>query len=141
MSLRNAVSATSGNLNTLVAGSVQAGNAVFMGQAWRKVLGLSALVSVTAATSTLTLAAKWQVSVDNSTWLDVANGSQNAAAVVLATGTASIVTKVIPAPDTVYGYPFARIAIVTGVATAGASDLFAISYSYRQLTGAEGASA
>lgn len=141
MSLRNAVSATAGNLNTLVAGSVQAGTAIFLGRAWRKVAGLSALVSVTAATSTLTLAAKWQVSVDNSTWLDVANGTQNAASVVLATGTTTIVTKVLPAPDVVYGYPFARVAIVTGVATAGASDLYAMSYSYRQLTGAEGASA
>lgn len=141
MALRNAVSATSGNLNTLVAGSVQAGTAIFLGQSWRKVAGLSALVSVTAATATLTLAAKWQVSVDGSTWLDIANGSQNAAAVVLATGTAGIVTKIVPAPDSIYGYPFARVAIVTGVATAGASDLYAMSYSYRQLTGAEGASA
>jgi len=141
MALRNAVAATSGNLNTLIAGSVQAGTAIFMGQSWRKVLGLSALVSVTAATSTLTLAAKWQVSVDNSTWLDVANGTQNAASVVLATGTAAIVTKVIPAPDVVYGYPYARVAVVTGVTTAAAGDLYAMSYSYRQLTGAEGASA
>lgn len=141
MSLRNAVGATSGNYNTLVAGTVTGGSAVFLGQSWRKVAGLSALVSVTAATSTLTFAAKWQVSVDGSTWLDIANGSQNAAAVVLATGTAAIVTKVIPAPDSVYGYPYARVAVVNAVATGAAGDLYAMSYSYRQLSGAEGASA
>lgn len=141
MSLRQAVGASSGNINGNVAGTVVGGTSVFMGQAWRKVMGLSALVSVTAATSTLTFSAKWQVSNDNSTWLDIANGSQNAAAVVLATGTTTIVTKVIPAPDSVYGYAFARVAISNGVATGGSSDLYAMSYNYRQLTGAEGASA
>jgi hypothetical protein len=141
MSLRNAVAASSGNLNGITTSQIQGGTAVFMGQAWRKVSGLSALVSLTAATSTITLGTKWQVSVDNSTWLDVANGTQNAAAVVFATGTAAIVTKVVPAPDVVYGYPYARIAIVVGVTTGATGDLYSISYSYRQLTGAEGASA
>lgn len=141
MALRNAVGATSGNLNTLVAGTSTPGSSVFLGQSWRKVAGLSATVSVTAATSTITLATKWQVSTDNVNFTDVVNGTQNAATVVLATGTAAIVTRVIPAPDVVYGFPYARIAVVNGVVTGAAGDLYAISYNYRQLSGAEGASA
>lgn len=134
MTVRNNVSSSSGNLDTLVSGSVQAGNAIFMGNIAPKLKSLSAKVAVTAATSTITLAAKWQVSNDNSTWVDVAHEPQNPAAVVLATGTAAIVTKVIPAPEAVYGWMWARVAIVTGVTTAGATDLFAIGYNYRQVT-------
>lgn len=132
---------SSGNINTNVAGTVVGGNAIFLGNSYKKVAALSALVAVTAATATLTFSAKWQVSNDGSTWVDLANGTQNAAAVVLTTGTAAIVTKVIPAPDAIYGWQFARIAISNGVATGAAGDLYALGYCYRQLTGAEGASA
>ncbi len=141
MSLRKAVGSTSGNLNTITTSQIQAGATVFMGESWRKVASLSANVSLTPATSTITLGTKWQVSNDNVNWFDVANGTQNAAAVVFGTGTTTIVQKIVPAPDTVYGYPYARIAIVVGVTTGAVGDLYAISYNYRQLTGAEGASA
>ncbi len=139
MSIRNAVSASSGNLNGI--STVKNGSTVFLGQSWRKVAGLSALVSLTAATSTITLGTKWQVSNDNVTFYDVTNGTQNAAAVVFATGTAAIVTKVVEAPPSVYGYAYARIVVVVGVTTGAVGDLYSISYNYRQLSGAEGASA
>ncbi len=123
------------NLDTLVAGSVVGGNAVELGDnARQKARSLSALVVVDAETNTITVAAKWQVSNDGATWVDVANGSQNAASVVLATGTAgadALVTRMIPAPESIYGWRKARLALVTGVATGAATDTYAISYCYR----------
>lgn len=141
MSLRQAVASSNGNFNAQPAGTVIAGSSIFLGQSWRKVSGLSSLVTLTAATATLTMATKWQASNDGVTWYDIANGSQNAAAVAVTTGTSAAVVKVIPAPDSVYGYAFARLAVVSGVATGAAGDLYVVSYNYRQLTGAEGASA
>jgi len=137
MTVRYNVAATSGNLNGITSGNIQAGTAIFMGNIVPKVKSLSSLVSVTAATSTITLAAKWQVSNDNSTWVDLAHEPQNPAAVVLATGTTTIVTKVIPAPEAVYGWQWARIAVVVGVTTGASADLFAIGYSYRQVIGGD----
>ncbi len=139
MGLRYNVSGVSGNANTLVAGSVIAGNSVFMGANFRKVRDLIALVSFTAATSTLTATGKWQGSNDNSTWVDLA-GANNSANVTFTTGTAAIVTKSLDAPLGVYGWKYARFVFVTGVATGAAGDLYSIAYSYRQLTGAEGVS-
>jgi hypothetical protein len=139
MGLRYNVSAVSGNANTLIAGSVIAGNAVFMGQNFRKVASLVAIVSFTAATSTLTATGKWQGSNDNATWIDLA-GSNAAANVTFATGTAAIVTKGIDAPLGAYGWKYVRFCLVVGVATGNVGDLYSIGYSYRQLTGAEGMS-
>lgn len=135
MPLRYNAHASSGTLDTLVAGTTTGGTAVAIGDNTRqKVRALSALVTVDAETNTITISAKWQVSNDNSTWVDVANGSQNAAAVVLATGTGgadAAVTRVIPAPDSVYGWRYARVAVVNGVVTGNAVDTYAMSYSYR----------
>src|SRR6185312_1951752 len=137
MAIRYNVNGVSGNANTLVSGSVIPGNAVFNGNNFQKVDRLTALVSVTAATSTITFTGKWQVSSDNSTWVDIVGGN-NAANVTFATGTATIVTKALDAPQGAYGWKYARFVLVTGVTTGGASDLYSIAYSYRQLTGAEG---
>lgn len=139
MPIRGFVSPTSGNLNTLVSGSVVTGAAIFLGRTNRKVVSLSARVQLTAATSTLTIATKWQVSVDGTNFVDITNGPQNAASVVVTTGTAAIVTKIIPPPDAIYGYPYARLALVTGVTTGAAGDLYVIDYAYRQLTASDNA--
>ncbi len=122
--------AKSGNLNTLVATTVTAGNKVDTTRIARG--SLSALVTVKAETDTLTITAKWQVSNDASTWVDVALPN-NAANVALATGTSGIdaaVTRAIMAPDAVYGWHYCRIAIVNGVATGAAADTYALSYCY-----------
>ena len=137
MALRYNVSGVSGNANTLVAGSVIAGNAIFCGSNYQKVSNLSALVSVTAATSTITFTGQWQVSNDNSTWVRSAYAN-NAAYVTIATGTAAIVTTAFDADDSVYGWRYVRFVLITGVATGAAGDLYSIAYGYRQLTGAEG---
>lgn len=135
MPLRYNAHAVSGNADTLVLGSVIAGSAVDTGDnARQKIRNLSALVTVDAETSTLTFTAKWQVSNDGLTWVDVANGSQNAAGVALATGTGgadAAVSKAIPAPESVYGWRKVRIALVTGGTTGAAVDTYAMSYSYR----------
>lgn len=143
MSLRTSVHSSTGTLNGVVAGSTTGMSTVFLGQSYKKVAHLSALVVVDVETNTMTLSAKWQVSNDASTWYDVANGSQNAAAVVLGTGTGgddASITKVIPvSSDSIYGWKFARLALVNGVADGNTADTYTVSYSYRQLTGAEAA--
>jgi hypothetical protein len=129
-------SLTSGNADTLVAGSSINGASLFLGVDAEKVKNLSATLNLDIETTSLTLAAKWQVSNDASTWYDLAHGSQNAAAVVLGTGTGgadAAITKAIPAPSAVYGYRFARIALVTAGATGAATDTYAIGYSYNQV--------
>jgi hypothetical protein len=135
MTIRYNQKSSSGNANTLVAGSAVNGTGLELGDnTRRKVHALSALVTVLAETNTFTWSGKWQVSNDNSTFVDLANGPQNAAAVVLATGTAGAdvaVSKSIPAPDAVYGWRYARFVLVTGVATGAAADTYAMGYCFR----------
>jgi hypothetical protein len=73
------------------------------------------------------------VSNDGTTWIEC-RPAQNPAWVALSTGTASATGDIsIDAPMAVYGWRFARCSIFVGVTTGGSSDLYAISYSYRQL--------
>lgn len=142
MTLRYNDLAKSGNFNTITAGNAVAMNAINIGDTPRlKLRGLSAKVNALAETNTLTLAAKWQVSNDNTNWFDLANGSQNAAGVVLATGTGGAdvaIDKIIPAPDAIYGWRWARLAIVVGVTTGAVGDTYAVGYCYRTTRGREG---
>lgn len=135
MTLRYNAHLSSGDFNGILAGSEKTGNAVDVGDGQRqKIRGLSALVIALADTNTMTVTAKWEVSNDGSTWLDLANEPQNPAGVAIATGTAgadTAVTKVIPAPEAVYGWRKARLALVVGVATGAAGDTWSIGYSYR----------
>jgi hypothetical protein len=131
------VSGVSGNANTLISGSVIAGNAIFMGGNFQKVDELVALVSVTAATSTITFTGKWQGSNDNATWVDSV-GANNAANVALATGTATIVTRALDLPYGAYSWRYVRFALVVGVTTGAVGDLYSIAYNYKQLSGADG---
>lgn len=118
------------NINGAVADTITGGPTLLMS----KVTGgtLSALVTVDAETSTLTMAAVWQVSNDATTWVNAL--VENAAAeVVLATGTAgadAAVTRVITAPNTVYGWRYARLSIRNGVATGTTNDTYSIGYCY-----------
>lgn len=134
MTLRYNAHASSGTFDGVTAGTV-GGTAVNMGDnARQKVRNLSALVVVDCETDTMTMTGKWQVSNDGSTWVDVAHGTQNAAGVVFATGTAGAdasVTKCFQAPDAVYGWRKARFAITNAVAAGSTSDTYSISYSYR----------
>ena len=135
MPLRYAAHSLTGDLNGNTAGTTEGATSVLMGDnARQKVRNLSALVTVDAETDTITVAGKWQVSNDNSTWVDVAHGTQNAAAVTLATGTAGAdtpVTRAYQAPDAVYGWRYCRFALVNGVATGASADTYTVSYCYR----------
>jgi hypothetical protein len=93
---------------------------------------LSALVTLAITTSSLAVSAKWQVSSNGSTWVDAANAPQNPAAVALATGTGSIVTttKSVPAPDSVYGFLYARCVLTTSGASGGGAGVDEASISY-----------
>lgn len=95
---------------------------------------LSANVYAKATVNNLTLTAKWQVSDDNSTFRDC-KLPNNAANVVMVTGTGSAVTDTLclEAPACVYGKRYARLIVVSGAASGSGlgSDEANVSYNYR----------
>jgi hypothetical protein len=96
---------------------------------------LAAHVSVNARTSTTTIAAVWEVSDDNSTFIPC-RLTNNPASVVLVTGSGSDVALecTIDAPSAVYAKLYARLRLVTGTGTAdGTNDKGAIKYYYREV--------
>lgn len=120
-----------GNLDTNVAGTFEGANTLSMNRVVP--MSLSAHCLVDAETSALTMTLNWQVSVDGTTWLDIAHQPQNPAGVAFATGTGGAdpsVTKVIPAPPSVYAYPYCRAGITNAGATGAATDTYEIGYSY-----------
>ncbi len=128
---KTGVGSTTGNLDSVASGTT-VGMATLNNKQVRPGT-LSATYVVDAETSTLTMAAKWQGSADGSTWVDFANSTSNAAAVVLATGTAgadATVTKAVPAPEAVAGFQFVRATIVVGGTTGTTSDTYTVSYNY-----------
>lgn len=133
MALRLNTVVSSGNLNGQAAGATVAGTgSIETGDSARqKIKSLCAQVTATANTASLTVAVKWQVSNDRTTWIDASNGPQNAASVPFTTGTSAAKTQLISAPDAVYGARYCRAVLVTGGATGAASDLWSIGYSYR----------
>jgi hypothetical protein len=88
---------------------------------------LGAHVVATAATSTITLTAVWEVSDDATTWDRVLDA---AASVLFATGTVSAVTGQVSAPNAVNSKRYARCSCLVGVTTGGASDHFVVRYDY-----------
>lgn len=134
--IRYNLHAVTGTLTGLAPGSQANGTALFIGQSERRVDDLSAHLTVLAETNTLTITAKWQGSNDRSTWIDLANGSQNASGVALATGTAGAdasVTRSFGAPNAAYAHQFVRCSLVVGVVTGTDNDTYSVGYSYRQL--------
>lgn len=125
-----ASTATTGTLDTLVAGTQTSGGTVNMSQVqWGS---LCARIIVDVETNTLTLYGDWQVSDDASTWSDVAP-MNNAANVVIGTGTGGAdasITKVLEAPQCVYSFRYARLALRNGVVTGNAADTYSVVYHY-----------
>lgn len=122
----------SGNLNTVTAGTATAMNAVLMNDVMYGTL--SARIALTAATNTITLAMRWEVSDDNSTWESCLLEGQDVTAaltdIVLTTGTAAIKTFHAAAPRAAYGKRYCRVSIVVGVTTGAAGDLYDVKYDY-----------
>ena len=129
-----------GTADGITAGLTVSGASLHLGTSYKTVKDLSAVVVVDAETDTLTLTPRWEVSNDESTWWIVTHGSNNAAAVAIATGTGSAdasVSRVIPAPDAIEGYQFARLSLIVGATDGNTADTYEIGYSYRRVTGAE----
>jgi hypothetical protein len=119
-----------GNLDTIGTGVTTGGPTLLMDFVEKGTLSARCVVDI--ETSTFTMAAKWQVSADASTWEDVAPVN-NAANVVLGTGSGgadAAITKHIDAPLAVYGARYARIALVAGGTTGAAVDTYDLSYSF-----------
>lgn len=121
-----------GTFNTITATSVVSMGTVNMLNVTPGTLACE--IALDGETDTITLTPKWQVSRDaGSTWIDVAPTPENGAYTAQVTGTAgadATVTRVIPAPDGVYGYPLARVGVLVGVVTGAAVDTYAASYSW-----------
>ena len=114
---KSGVNSTSGNLDTVTAGTITGiGNGVAMAQVRPGTLSAKFVVDI--ETNTFTMAAAWQVSDDGTTWVNMCHASQNPAGVILGTGTAGAdasITRVVPAPDAASGHRFVRAAVVAGV--------------------------
>lgn len=130
----------SGGSGTLTAapsaGTTTAGTAIATANLDRETV--SCLFNVLAETSTLTLTAKFQVSLDNATWYDLAGDAQNPANVVLATGTGgadTATTRVLPLPPAALGWNYVRAAVVNGVATGAVGDTYAFTWQCRKFSG------
>jgi len=104
-------------LNTLVAASVVTGNTLTCGTLAPG--SVSALVTATIVTGSLTVTPKWQASEDGTNFYDL---SIVALPAISATG-----SRFVPLPDGSWRY--VRLALTTAGATGGASDFYAISYS------------
>lgn len=134
---KNNISATSGDLTAgPAAGTLTPGATLNMVAARVDPVTLSARVVVDAETNTITLAAVWEVSRDGVTWVRCSPATNNAAEVVLATGTAGAdasVTRQIPAPPMVAAFRYCRCSILNGVTTGAAADTWAISYDYKEI--------
>ncbi|HVJ19909.1 MAG TPA: hypothetical protein VM686_31055 [Polyangiaceae bacterium] len=128
--LRFNTNVVTGSLNGVSNASVT-GNSNFMGTSFLKIDHLSAYLIVTAATSSVVVKPYWQVSNDNSTFKTVQNDPNCILQLGIATG-AENVTEVLPAPECVKGYKYARCMLAVSGATGLTADLYSIGYSYRQ---------
>lgn len=129
------VPASTGNLDTIAAGTSVGGTAIQTNEVATGTL--SCLFTVDAETDTLTITCHWQVSNDNSTWYDI-KPSNGAAYVAQATGTAgadAAVDVVLEAPRGVLGWKWVRPAVKVGVATGTVNDTYSMSSFYRRFNG------
>lgn len=126
------IAAVTGNLNTVVAGTSTSAAGLVMRTGRYEPGSLSCEFALLAETNTITLEGRWEVSDDNSTWVDMP--VQNAEAVtVLGTGTAgadSTVTKSLPAPRAAEGYKYVRPVVVNRVVTGASVDTYSMTIRY-----------
>jgi hypothetical protein len=128
------VKETSGNLDTLVAGTITGGKTIDM--QFVTASTLSAYFLVEAETDTLEIEALWEVSHTGKPgeWRELLPfGVPVGDAAVLAIGTGGddpVVEAVFQAPSAVYGYKYVRASLRNQVATGAAVDTWLISYSF-----------
>jgi hypothetical protein len=128
-----------GNFTGATTGAQVNGSTLHIGESQRDIVDLAAHIVATITMTSATVGVQWQGSNDASTWFDVAANPENPAKVAFATGVASGTTKGFGAPQGVYGYKFARCAVVFGSTTAGTTnDAVSIGYVYRQVAAGDG---
>jgi hypothetical protein len=116
----------------IVKGTTTGGPTLMMSMV--KTGSLSALVKLLAETDTITLQAFWEVSNDGVTFVPIVP-LNNAANVVWCTGTAGAdvaVTKVLPAPESLYGWRYARVSVMNLVANGLIADTYGIGYCFEK---------
>ncbi len=132
-----ATAPTTGTFNGVAPGSRVNGATLKLGQLqFPKLESLSAKVAVLAETDTFAVSAVWQGSTDGASFVDLANTPWNTAAVPLATGTAgadSLTTIVIGAPESAYGYQYARMSLQASGTTGATQDTWSVNYQYVEL--------
>lgn len=123
-------------LNTVTSGSTAstAGLVISVAQSDIEWESLCAIVETDITTSTITVATKWQVSNDNTNWVDFRDKNGTTRTTVAAAGTGSLVTtQYVQAFDGVNcPFPYVRIAALVGVTTGAAGDNVTASYQYRR---------
>ena len=107
----------------IVAGTITPGETLRMNGVMKGTL--SAEFAIVADTATIQISALWEVSDDGSTWVEL-NPPW-----LLATGTVTIVTRAIDAPQAVNGYRYARASVRNAVADGLIDDTYRISYDYQ----------
>lgn len=126
-----ATASTTGNFDSDAAGTTDTFPTVQMNVVQPGTLVADLTVDIESAS--LTMALSWQVSMDNSSFTTVMASPNNAAAVVLGTGTGgadAAVARIAPAPDAVYSFPYARCALTTAGATGATTDTYDVKYRY-----------
>jgi hypothetical protein len=133
-------------LSTLVAGTTASTAGLVLSMASSEVEwdSLSALVETDITTNTITVAGKWQGSLDGTNWLDILPNNPAAAAGTLAlpqlqraaAGTGSLITTqyLHQFPGVNPAYDYIRFAVLVGVVTGAAGDNVTVSYCYRKRT-------
>ncbi len=129
------VSQTTVNFTGATTGAKVYSNSLFIGENDRKVADLSARVVATLTVTSATYKATWQGSNDNTTFDDLAHSPENPAGVAILTGTVSATATIaIGAPNSAYGYKYARLSVLLTSTTAGSTnDAIIIGLNYRQL--------
>lgn len=131
-----ATASTTGNFDSDAAGTTDTFATVVMSQVQPGSLVADLTVDIESAS--LTMALSWQVSMDNSTFTTVMSAPNNAAAVILGTGTGgadAAISRIAPAPDAVYTFPYARCALTTAGATGATTDTYDVKYRYLRAQG------
>lgn len=132
MAIRWVTSAAStGNLTGVAAGTTTGGPALRTNLVEPGTL--SCLLAIDAETDAITVAPKWQVSQDNSTWKNLTDTTAALPAgwATGTTGADASVERVIACPVQASGWKFVRAAIVSGGATGGTADTYSFTYQYR----------
>lgn len=120
--------ATTGNLTGVAAGTTVGGPAVKTRLIEKG--ALSCLLNVDCESDALTLAPKWQVSDNNSTWKDLTDTTAALPAgwATGTTGSDASVERQIACPLSAWGSRFVRLALLTGGATGGTADTYSFTY-------------